>query len=310
MGIRRPHESDVDALVALYRACDELDEVDERSDREDVLWRWRTPEFERSVDAWVAEDGGRVAAYGWVFEGLAEVRVHPASRGEGLGRRLLDLVEGRAAEQGSRDGLLRQNVTSLNPSARALLEANGYVYSHHYTRLEISLEERPEVPEPSSGVEIRPYEVGSDDAPVHEAFNRAWSQYEGERWEPESLERWLENVAAETFDPATWHLAIEDDRIVAFCLCEQYGDLGWVQYLGTLPEQRGRGLGRLLLLHAFAAYYDRGLTRIELTVSSSNVPAARALYDRVGMQEVLRYDNLKKPIGALRGSSRGAIGER
>lgn len=296
---RRPVDADVDRLVALYRACEREDEGRAASDREDVLWRWRTREFDRSADAWVVEDD-RVVAYGWVFEGLADVRVHPAARGRGLGARVLDLVERRAAVQGSRDGCVRQNVTNLNASARALLEANGYSRAHHYARLEIDLTERPNVPASPAGVAVRPYEVGADDAAVHDAFNRAWSQYEGERWAPEPLERWLEDTAAETFDPATWHLAVEGGRIVAFCLCEQYPDLGWVQYLGTVPEQRGRGLGRLLLLHALATYYDRGVRTVGLTVSSENVPAARALYDSVGMREVFRYDNYFKPLAAIR----------
>lgn len=297
--LERPGEPDVDDLVDLYRACDAVDTAGEVSDREEILWRWRTAEFDTSRDAWVTRDRGRVAAYAWVFEGLADVRVRPEARGRGLGRRLLAAVEARALAQGSRDGFVRQNVTSLNPGARALLKANGYVPSHHYTRLEVELDERPEVPPPPPGITVRAYRVGPDDVPVHEAFNRAWAQYEGERWEPEPLERWLENVAADTFDPETWHLAVEDGRVVAFCLCDQYPDLGWVQYLGTVPEARGRGLARLLLLRSFAEYHDRGVARVGLTASSSNVPAARALYDGAGMVEVLRYDNLKKPLGAI-----------
>lgn len=295
--LRPPGDDDVVSLVDLYLACDAVDVGRPDSDEEDVLWRWRTPEFDRATDAWVAEEGGRIAAYAWVFEGLADVRVRPCVRGRGLGRRLLRVVEERARAQGSRDGSVRQNVTSRNPGGRALLEAHGYVYSHHYARLEIELPERPAVPAAPSGVLVRPYEPGVDDAAVHDAFNRAWSQYAGDRWEPETLERWLENTAAETFDPTTWHVAVRGEDIAGFCLCDQYPDLGWVQYLGVVPEERGRGLGRLLLLHAFATYFDRGVGRVGLTVSSSNVPAARALYDSVGMQEVLRYDNLKKPLG-------------
>jgi ribosomal protein S18 acetylase RimI-like enzyme len=151
-------------------------------------------------------------------------------------------------------------------------------------------------------VTLRTYVLGPDDAAVHEAFNHAWSQYEGERWAPESLERWLEWTEAETFDPSTWHLAIEDGNVAGFCLCDQYPDLGWVQYLGTVPEARGRGLGKLLLLHSFAVYWDRDIKRVGLTVASENVPAARALYDSVGMAEVLRYDNLKKPLGDIASS--------
>ncbi|MDQ3951359.1 MAG: GNAT family N-acetyltransferase, partial [Actinomycetota bacterium] len=155
-------------------------------------------------------------------------------------------------------------------------------------------------PPAPQGVTLRTYELGRDDEPVHRAFNRAWSQYEGERWEPEPLERWMDNVESEDFDPAHWHLAIEAGEVAGFCLGERYGENGWIQYLGTVPEERGRGLGRVLLLRGFAAFYDAGVRRVELTVSSANVPAARALYESAGMRETLRYENLKKPLAALR----------
>lgn len=298
--LERPADADLDDLVELYRACDQVDAPRSVNDREDVAWRWRTAEFDRESDAWVARSGGQAVAYAWVFEGLADVRVHPEARGNGIGRRLLQVVEERAAEQGSRDGHLRQNVTNLMPEARALLESNGYVYSHHYALMEIELGEPPAVPPPPAGVTLRNYEVGPDDAAVHAAFNRAWAQYEGERWGPEPLERWMDAVESEDFDVAHWHLALTEDGIAGFCLGERYGDNGWIQYLGTVPEQRGRGLGRLLLMRGFAAFYDEGVRRVELTASSANVPAARALYESAGMREVLRYENLKKPMEAVR----------
>jgi mycothiol synthase len=192
-------------------------------------------------------------------------------------------------------------VTNWMPEARALLERNGYVYSHHYARMDIELDERPVVPAPPAGVTLRNYEIGPDDAAVHAAFNRAWSQYEGERWEPEPLERWMDAVESEDFDAAHWHLAVSSSGDVAgFCLGERYGEHGWIQYLGIVPEQRGRGLGRLLLMQGFAGFHAAGVRRVELTVSSENVPAARALYDSAGMRETLRYENLKKPMEALR----------
>ncbi|MDQ3915727.1 MAG: GNAT family N-acetyltransferase [Actinomycetota bacterium] len=302
--VRPAAAADVPELVRLYRACDAADMGRVDSDEEEVLWRWRTGGFDLAADTWVAERAGESVAYGWVFEGLADVRVDPAARGLGIGAHLLHLSERRAAVQGSRDGMVRQNVTNLNPGARELLEAAGYVESHHYARLEVELAERPEVPPVPAGVVVRTYEPGRDDAAVHAAFNRAWSQYEGERWVPETLERWLEQTEAETFDPATWHLALADGEVAAFSLCDQYPDLGWVQYLGTVPEARGRGLGRLLLLQSFAVYWDRGIKRVGLTAASTNLPAARALYGSAGMTEVLRYDNLKKPLSQVTAGGR------
>ncbi|HEX2296491.1 MAG TPA: GNAT family N-acetyltransferase [Actinomycetota bacterium] len=300
LALTPPGDDDLDGLVELYRACDEVDSTAVDSDREDVAWRWRTAEFDREADAWVARSGGEVVAYAWVFEGLADVRVRPSARGHGIGRRLLEVVERRGAEQGSRDGFLRQNVTDRMSAARALLESHGYVYSHHYARMETVLDERPVVPDPPPGITVRTYELGPDDAAVHAAFNRAWSQYEGDRWQPEPLERWMDAVESEDFDAAHWHVALQDGEVVSFCLGERYGDNGWIQYLGTVPEARGRGLGRLLLLHGFAGFHDDGARRVQLTVSSANVPAARALYESAGMQETLRFENFKKPMEAVR----------
>lgn len=303
--VRPAERADLPELVRLYCDSDAVDAGFVDNDDEEILWRWRTEEFDLASDTLVVERSGRLVAYGWVFEGLADVRVDPTARGSGLGAHLLALSERRALEQGSRDGMIRQNVTSLNPRARELLEANGYVESHHYTRMEIELAERPEVPPAPPGITVRAYELGRDDEAVHEAFNRAWAQYEGDRWAPEPLSRWMENTEADTFDPATWHVAEEGGAVVGFSLCDQYPDLGWVQYLGTIPEERGRGLGRLLLLHSFATYWDRGIKRIGLTVSSENVPAARRLYDSAGMREVLRYDNMKKPLALVQKASAG-----
>lgn len=299
IALDRPGEGDLDALVDLYRACDAVDAPGTVSDREDVAWRWRTADFDATRDAWTVRAGGEVVAYAWVFEGLADVRVRPDARHQGLGSSLLRLVEKRAREQGSRDGYLRQNVTNRMPEARKLLEANGYTYSHDYARMETDLDTRPEVPAPPPGVTLRTYRLGPDDAAVHDAFNRAWSQYEGERWAPEPLERWMDAVESEDFDADHWHVALEGAGVIGFCLGERYGDSGWIQYLGVVPERRGRGLGRTLLLRGFAGFHAAGVRRVELTVSSENVPAARALYEGVGMREVLRYENLRKPLDAL-----------
>ncbi|HVF52851.1 MAG TPA: GNAT family N-acetyltransferase [Actinomycetota bacterium] len=294
--LEHPAQTDVDGLVELMQACNLADAPGVVSNREDVAWRWRTPGFDRQRDAWVVRRDGTLVAYAWVFEGLAEVEVHPAVRGGGLGGQLLGVVEERAAAQGSRDGHVRQNVTSLNQDARSLLEARGYMHSHHYARMEILLDERPVVPAPPAGLDLRNYRVGPDDAAVHAAFNRAWSQYEGERWAPEPLERWMEAVGSEEFDAAHWHLAMDASDVVGFCLGERSSDDGWIQYLGVVPEHRGRGIGRILLMRGFAGFHDDGVRRVELGVSSENIAAARALYDSAGMHETLRYDNMKKPL--------------
>lgn len=86
------------------------------------------------------------------------------------------------------------------------------------------------------------------------------------------------------------HLVAVDtnDRVVGWCDIarlmlagfDHVGRLG----MGLLPEARGKGLGRQLLLAAIDAARERGFERIELDVFASN-GRARALYEQVGFVE-------------------------
>ncbi len=59
---------------------------------------------------------------------------------------------------------------------------------------------------------------------------------------------WLtETLVAYEVDPVTCHVAWRDGRIVAFAAAEVTNP-GWFGPMGTAPDQRGGGLGRVLLL--------------------------------------------------------------
>lgn len=296
MEFRPPHDDDVAGLVALMVSCDVLDVGHPDSDEEDVLWRWRTPGFSKERDAVIAELDGRVAGYALTFEGMAEVWVHPDLRDLGIGSVLAKAVESHAAARNdSPDGFLRQNASSRRSDAIAFLKARGYEESHHYARMEVKFEERPVVPEPPAGFEVRDYRPG-DERLAYEVYVSAWQQYAA-TWHPEGFESWSSNfVDAEDFVPELWSLAFRDDRPVGVAVCLDYPGMGWVQTLGTLPEARGKGLGEVLLKRSFAKYFDRGTTKVGLTVSSRNLPEAKRLYERCGMTEVLRYINFRKPL--------------
>lgn len=56
---------------------------------------------------------------------------------------------------------------------------------------------------------------------------------------------------------------------------------GAIQNVGIVPEHRGRGLGRALVLTALAGFHASGLTRISLEVTAANATAVR-LYQSLG----------------------------
>jgi mycothiol synthase len=68
---------------------------------------------------------------------------------------------------------------------------------------------------------------------------------------------------------------------------------GYVDTLGTLRPYRGQGIGRALLLTAFAEYYRRGLRKVVLGVDATSATGALDLYQSAGMKaehEGLRYE--------------------
>ncbi|MAG92304.1 MAG: N-acetyltransferase [Planctomycetaceae bacterium] len=59
--------------------------------------------------------------------------------------------------------------------------------------------------------------------------------------------------------------------------------LGAIQNVGVVPEHRGLGLGRALLLKALAGFRSRRLRRVYLEVTAENAPAVR-LYKSAGFR--------------------------
>lgn len=62
---------------------------------------------------------------------------------------------------------------------------------------------------------------------------------------------------------------------------------GWVQGLGVRAAYRGRGLGRLLLQSAFAAFHRLGYPEVALSVDTENPTGAVRLCESVGMRSAL-----------------------
>ena len=59
--------------------------------------------------------------------------------------------------------------------------------------------------------------------------------------------------------------------------------LGAIQNVGIVPEHRGRGLGRALVLKSLYGFRTSGLSRVTLEVTATNVPAVE-LYKSIGFQ--------------------------
>jgi len=79
-----------------------------------------------------------------------------------------------------------------------------------------------------------------------------------------------------------------DNRVIGWCDIVRFPLAGFDHVgrlgMGLLPDARGKGLGRRLILAAIDAARERGFERVELDVFASNT-RARVLYEHVGFVE-------------------------
>jgi RimJ/RimL family protein N-acetyltransferase len=111
--------------------------------------------------------------------------------------------------------------------------------------------------------------------------------------------RFLSATQAPPFEQsAAFYRGLAADRMPHFVALDGERVVGWVDVsamfgeskahvgvlgIALLPEVRHRGLGAQLLAKAIDAAWQRGLTRIELTVRDDNLNA-RKLYERFGFE--------------------------
>jgi RimJ/RimL family protein N-acetyltransferase len=83
------------------------------------------------------------------------------------------------------------------------------------------------------------------------------------------------------------HVALCNGQVIGWCdVLPSFGEsrrhVGTLG-MGLLPAYRGQGIGARLMETAIALAWQRGLSRIELTVREDNL-RAKALYERLGFE--------------------------
>jgi GNAT superfamily N-acetyltransferase len=268
--------------VALYRltAAAELEDLGEvLIDLEDIEGDWKRPSLDFERDTLGVLDGDQlVAAAELTGKGRAQVDVHPQHRGRGLGAYLIGWTEGRTRELGGER--VGQTVPVSNQAALALFRSRGY--EHRHTSWVLKLAPDDEIRgdgTPPPGIVVRPYAPGEERAAyevVEDAFNE-WPDRP-----PTTYEDWAAPVLGRPgFEP--WHLlvAAEGDELLGVCNVMVSNSSVWVNQLAVRADQRGRGLGRVLLIAAFREGRARGATWAELSTDSRT--GALGLYEHVGM---------------------------
>lgn len=157
----------------------------------------------------------------------------------------------------------------------------GFTENRRYWDMEIKMHEAPPLPVWPEGVELRSFVPERDARAAFEmmeaAFNDHWGHLPGDfdEWRHHKIER-------ADFDASLWFIAYEGEQIAGGALCSD-GSQSWVDTLGILRPWRRKGLGLVLLHHAFGEFYRRGKHTVVLGVDSQNLTGATRLYQRAGM---------------------------
>ena len=299
--VRRPRRDDIGALVGVVVECQIAEYGVPVMTEQDLAHAWSLLNLEK--DAWLVEAApGRPVAYAGVRATppsmFAFAGVVPEHRGQGIGTRLVELIDQRAQEALAEapDGArvtLGQLAAPTNQGARELLERHGYELVRYFSDMEIELDEEPPPAALPAGIRLETLAPGGEYA-VYEAMQEAFQ----DNWNfaPRTYEEWRAwNVDGPSFDPELWLVARDGDEIAGASLCAARPDAGWVNILGVRRRWRRQGLGQALLQESFRMLHRRGLRRVGLDVDAANPTGATRLYERAGMRDArqsLTYQKL------------------
>lgn len=292
--LRRPTADDAPAVADLKRAVEVARHGDSDVTPAQIVEEWALPRLVPDEDVWLIETrSGEPVGYALVWMDdppntfVAEQTVHPEHRGRGLSELLLELSETRAiraAGRASEGAPANLGVWTHedDTSRRGLYERHGFRYARTFLRLEVDLAEPPAAPVWPRGIAVHRFRRHRDEAAVHAASEEAFQDH----WRPDSmdLDEWLAfRFERSDLDLDLWWVAWDGEKVAGSLLAFESPLGGYLDSLSVRRPWRGRGLGRALLLEAFAELRRRGLPRAYLGVDSENPTGAMGLYESVGM---------------------------
>lgn len=259
------------------------------------------PGFDLETDSWLGyAPGGVLAGFAWAIGkgNGAVVDLDVISLDNTLTAWLYDQVLARAAEMARAGGhaqcVADQGIYRQDTRGRAFAAQHGFTPHTAFHRMRIDHGSTPPNPVPPDGVTIR-------SGPGDEAFRRTAhallneSFREHHAWHDRSFDDWQQIFDQErTFDWSQLTVVELDSRPVAVLITSdrfvEDENCGYVLDIGVLPEARGRGIAKYLLLAAFATDQRAGRTGTILHVDTNNVTPALGLYQSVGMRPILVID--------------------
>jgi ribosomal protein S18 acetylase RimI-like enzyme len=171
-------------VLALCRAADTAVWGDSDWTEADLREEWDELDLER--DAWLVELDGCIAGYG-TFADRREGRlmgdgyVLPELQGQGVGSRLVELYEQRAADIPA-GKTLESAALRGDGAADRLFTSRGYGPVRHFYRMVIDHEIEPLAPAWPNGITVEPLDIERDGKRFYDAIVESFSEEWGWDW--------------------------------------------------------------------------------------------------------------------------------
>ena len=129
-------------------------------------------------------------------------------------------------------------------------------------------------------MQIRPYNDSTDRSAVIRLWEKVFSSHLTGRNEPNgSIDRKL------AMEDGLFFVAVDlDDSIAGTIMAGYDGHRGWLYSVASDPQQRGRGIGRMLVDHAVNALKQLGCPKVNLQVRGTNLGVID-FYKKLGFTE-------------------------
>ena len=260
------------------------------------------PSCKPEENCYLAEvEGGRLIGFALVSPELPISRavssggVLKAHRGQGIERELV-----RTSVEHSRSlgiSTLHIEVPHDDTSARGMLESEGFQMVKGYWQMIWQGETSPPVVLPD-GYSIRSFIAGEDEQVLTNLQNAAFRQNWG--FSPNTVEEIRARTRMDRTSPEGIIFLVDGSKPSAYnwtyWVSGENGAIGWIAMTGVLPDYRGKGLGKVVVVAGMSYLKSKGVDKIELEVDSENA-TARELYLSLGFHKVHQtvwYENRLK----------------
>ena len=311
---------DAPAVATLLAAAEAVDATGEHPDAQDLAEQWVNDLVDLPRDGLaVLDDTGAVVgyattiapptfrdAYGVHLEG----RVHPACRGRGVGRALLDWQLTRGAElhaQRHPEATARLTVTAHTtmPDLEDLLRRAGMEQLRWFHHMERPTTDLPAVPD-APGLDFVAFDWSRDEE-VRHAHNAAFTEHYGSSERDETSWRVI-FTGRRSFRPELSVLALDHGAVVGYVLAyvsdsstRANGERqAYYGQIGVLPAARGRGLSKAMIARALRVAAENDCATAGLEVDGENSSGAQRLYSGLGFVEThtqVSWSRVIPPLG-------------